>query len=238
MPPSPSTRDDTVRSFWDRYIKSLHESGVRPPFDRWHVLRAEHYIAAHPGRRLADHTPAEVDAYLTEMGRNGGLKGWQFRQIVDAIQKLVELAGAGWTGEVDWEHWRASAQALGREHPSVARDYEDGPPGPVTAAPDTTLKQVRENHAALLDRVRATIRLRGHAIKTEQSYLHWIARYVAFLDNADPSAQGAAEVAGFLEYLALRRKVSASTQNLALNALVFLYRETLRTLGDRPRFYF
>lgn len=50
-----SSRDEKIRSFWDRYVKKLYESGVKPPFDRWMVIRAEQYIAAHPGRRLAEH---------------------------------------------------------------------------------------------------------------------------------------------------------------------------------------
>ncbi len=76
MPANPSTYKDKVRSFWDRYIEKLHESGVRPPFDWWTVRRAGQYIAAHPERRLVDHSPADVDAYLTEFGRQAGLKAW------------------------------------------------------------------------------------------------------------------------------------------------------------------
>ena len=46
MPTVSSTARDKVRSFWDRYIQKLHESGIKPPFDRWFVLRAEQYIEA------------------------------------------------------------------------------------------------------------------------------------------------------------------------------------------------
>ena len=48
MPNNPSTHEDKIRSFWDRYVKMVRDSGVKPPFDRWMVLRAEQYIAAHP----------------------------------------------------------------------------------------------------------------------------------------------------------------------------------------------
>lgn len=52
------------------------------------VVRAEHYIANDPGRKMAEQSRQDVDAYLAELGRNAGLKDWQFRQSVDAIRIL------------------------------------------------------------------------------------------------------------------------------------------------------
>ena len=109
MAETPSTNEDKIRSFWDRYIQRLYESGVKSPFDRWMVVRAEQYIAAHPDRLLADQTPADVNAYLADLGRKTGLKAWQFHQAVDAIQKLFELVGVNWLGEVNLAYWRDSA---------------------------------------------------------------------------------------------------------------------------------
>jgi hypothetical protein len=226
MPIVSSTLKDKVRSFWDRYVKLLHDSGIKPPSDRWFVLRAAKYIQAHPNRKLAEQRPSDVDAYLADVGRQGGLKDWQFRQVVDAIQKLFELAGADWLAQVDWDHWRASARSLGSSHPTVARDYQQATV-PVEDNSGTPFAEIRKAHAALLDQVRTAVRRRGYAIKTEQTYLHWIMRFIGFLGNADPTQQGPEHIARFLDDLAVGRKVSASTQNLALNALVFLYRETL-----------
>jgi hypothetical protein len=239
-----SSQEEKIRSFWDRYVRRVHESGVQPPFDRWMVRRAEQYIAAHPDRRLSEPTPADVDAYLAELGRQPGLKGWQFRQAVDAIQKLFELVGVDWIAQVDWAHWRDSARELGADHPTVARDYGPVPQGlhganPLPGPPPrgqgaesdgegVSFAAIRQAHGRILEGVAATIRVRGLSIRTEQSYLHWIMRFIGFLGNQDPTAKGAEEVAAFLEHLALERKVSASTQNLALNALIFLYREVLK----------
>ena len=167
-----------------------------------------------------------MDAYLADLGRQGGLKDCQFRQVVDAIQKLFELAGADWLAQVDWDHWRASARSLGSSHPTVARDYQPATV-PVEDNSGTPFAEIRKAHAALLVQVRTAVRRRGYAIKTEQTYLHWIMRFIGFLGNADPAQQGPEHVAHFLDDLAVGRKVSASTQNLALNAQVFFYRETL-----------
>lgn len=80
----------------------------------------------------------------------------------------------------------------------------------------------------LLDRARHLIRLKHYSIRTEKSYLPWIQRYVLFHNNRDPKDMGGAEIEGFLSHLAVNLKVSASTQNQAFNALLFLYREVLK----------
>src|SRR5437867_8495368 len=79
----------------------------------------------------------------------------------------------------------------------------------------------------LLDRVRAALRARHYSCRTEKAYVHWIKRYIFFHGKRHPAEMGAAEVTAFLTALAVRDRVAASTQNQALNALLFLYREIL-----------
>jgi integron integrase len=84
-----------------------------------------------------------------------------------------------------------------------------------------------------LNRVREVIRTRHYSIRTEQSYVHWVKRFILFHGKRHPNELGETEVAAFLTHLAINRQVSPSTQNQALNALVFLYRHVLdRPLGD------
>ena len=81
------------------------------------------------------------------------------------------------------------------------------------------------------------LRLEHYAIKTERSYLGWVKRYMAFHNWRKPSLMGEDEVRAFLTDLAVNGKVAASTQNQALNALVFLYRKVLKQdLGDLGKF--
>ncbi|PYS33934.1 MAG: hypothetical protein DMG14_30705 [Acidobacteria bacterium] len=80
----------------------------------------------------------------------------------------------------------------------------------------------------LLDRVRSAIRLRHYSPRTEEAYVGWIRRFVFFHHKRHPTEMGDAEVRQFLSDLAEKQSVSASTQNQALNALVFLYREVLQ----------
>ncbi len=232
MPDTPSTREEKVRAFWARFAEKVQKSGIKAPFDRWVVRRAEQYVASLGESRLADQRPADVDAYLSELGRNPAVKGWQVRQAADAIRMLHETAGAAWLAEVDWAHWAASSRELGQDHPTVARDY-GGSFTPARAIEGDALPfaLVRETHGALLGRVSALARVKGLAIRTEQTYLHWIMRFIGFHQNRDPEGLGVEDVSAFLEHLAVARRVSASTQNLALNALVFLYREIFRNEG-------
>ena len=79
----------------------------------------------------------------------------------------------------------------------------------------------------LLDRVRDAVRTRHYSRRTEEAYAAWIRRYIVFNRKTHPAQMGAAEISQFLTWLAVDRRVSASTQNQALSALLFLYKQVL-----------
>jgi integron integrase len=79
----------------------------------------------------------------------------------------------------------------------------------------------------LLDQVRARLRLKHYSLRTEQAYVGWIRRFILANDKQHPRDMGVAEVEGFLSMLATQGQVAAGTQNQALAALLFLYREVL-----------
>lgn len=84
-----------------------------------------------------------------------------------------------------------------------------------------------------LQQVRNAIRVRHYSIRTEQAYVDWIQRFILFHGKRHPNELGEADVGRFLTWLAVERNVAPSTQNQALNALVFLYRHVIdRPLGD------
>jgi integron integrase len=93
--------------------------------------------------------------------------------------------------------------------------------------PSATESRIRAPR--LLDRVRAAIRTRHYSRRTEQAYLGWILRFIHFHGRRHPRELGADEVATYLTHLATDRGVSASTQNQALSALLFLYKFVLET---------
>ena len=79
----------------------------------------------------------------------------------------------------------------------------------------------------LLDQVRDRIRVKHYSIRTETQYVQWIKRFILFHGKRHPQEMSAAEVEAFLTHLAVEGQVSASTQNQALSALLFLYKEVL-----------
>jgi integron integrase len=83
-----------------------------------------------------------------------------------------------------------------------------------------------------LDHVREVIRTNHFSYSTEKTYINWIYRFIIFQNKRHPEEMGGQEIAKFLTYLAVDRKVSASTQNQALNALVFLYKKVLKNPLD------
>ncbi len=84
--------------------------------------------------------------------------------------------------------------------------------------------------SAFLTEVAGVIRTRHYSIRTEQAYVDWVRRFILFHGKRHPREMGEKEVAAFLTHLAVKRNVAASTQNQALNALVFMYKDVL----DRP----
>jgi integron integrase len=95
------------------------------------------------------------------------------------------------------------------------------------AAHDVTTPQARGAKPRLMDVAREAIRRRHYSDRTEETYLHWMKRYILFSGKRHPRELGAPEVTAFLNHLAVERRVSAATQNQALAALLFLYKEVL-----------
>lgn len=80
----------------------------------------------------------------------------------------------------------------------------------------------------LLDQVRQAIRLKHYSLKTEKSYVYYIRDFILFHNKRHPKEMGADEIRTYLTHLAVRQNVAASTQNVALSALLFLYRHVLQ----------
>lgn len=93
--------------------------------------------------------------------------------------------------------------------------------------PNTSNPSPTSHPPKLLDQVRHRLRVKHYALRTERSYLYWIRQFILFHHKRHPRDMAAAEIEAFLSYLAVDRQVSPATQNQALAALLFLYKETL-----------
>lgn len=224
-------------SVWSRFLELVRETGAKAPFDRWYVIRAEQFATVLADKDLRACSAADVSEYLGGLADRGGLRDWQYRQVVDALEILLaRVLELPWSGDFDWSSWRDSARRYEAKHTASRRPRS--PPGRIKPAAAGNA----EAEGVLAD-VASEIRRRSYSARTEQTYLQWIRRFMAFSGGRDPRALGAGDVKSFLEWLAVRGNVAASTQNQALSALVFLYREVLGqplelegfTRAKRPR---
>ena len=229
MSDTPSFTSDKASRFFDIYLKCLLNSSIPEKQQRWYVKRVEEFIKGQNGRKIKYLASADIENYFNMIGRQNRLKSWQFYQCIDAIRILYcQLLMTPVCQDVDWQYWLDSAKQLEDGHPTTARQLTNEELVFIKERKDVgPLKQVRTTHHELIVRFTSEIRRRGYAYRTEQSYEQWLCRFILFCDNASPQEQSAAKIKSFLDYLAIQRKVSASTQNQALNALVFFYKQVL-----------
>ena len=231
--------DDSVARFWDKYIEKTKAYSLKDSVARWYVVRVEDYIKAHPEQRLRSHSAATLKAYLKVIGGKEKLQAWQYKQVVDALKILfVEIVKADWAGKFPWDAWYGAADELPDDHATLARSqplvfYDKG------GGDETRFhSQVLGLFPEVYERLVAEIRMRQYSIRTEKAYLDWVARFMVFNDKRNPVDLDESHIIRYLEYLAVKRGVSASTQNQALNALVFLYKKALGIeLGEFSNFF-
>src|SRR5512145_199617 len=84
----------------------------------------------------------------------------------------------------------------------------------------------------LLDQYREALRNRHYSLRTEKTYLSWVRQYILHHKKRHPRDMGVAEINDFITYLVNQKSISASTQNQAISAILFLYREVLNTQLD------
>lgn len=234
MDGSGQIHSELPKGFWDSYIERLQKQGVKPKVLRWYVIRAEQFLKAHNYTQLSQYQAQDVSKYLKKAGQENSLSDWQFRQLVDAIRTLFPHSPVINDKTVDWDYWLESSRSLSSDHKTIAREK------PVNSRHVTADDFKDEQHGHDLSEfedefnaLRTEIRRRHYAVSTEQTYLHWLQRFVLFHKKQSPRLMSESEVAAFLEYLAVKRNVSGSTQNLALNALVFYYKQVLnKPLGE------
>ena len=215
---------------WDRFRNTLIRKKVPQKSHYWYTLRAERFLIHLAKHRISEISDTYVVKYLHAALNDTRLKDWQVRQVIGSIQILCMdvLGGEGFTG-VPWDDLFLSAQALSPDHPTLAREAvssEDGKP--IYVKPKSgQLEKVAAQYRSELDSFLVELRSRQYSIRTEQSYENWILRFLACHQGLPVSQMSVQHVKQFLNDMVIHRNVAASTQNQALNALVFFFREVL-----------
>ena len=207
----------------------MEDNRVRPDRSHFYVKWAKAYVNFLPGKRLLHRSRQDIEAFLSDLGKQADIKDWQLRQAEHALKILYELFLP------DYAPQRATkpAAVIEKEKQTTGTAFRPG------AFRDRAIPgEVERLFSPLTNALKAEIRTRHYSIRTENAYLAWVRRFIAFQGYADPrkiDATGA--VKEYLEYLATVREVAASTQNQALNALVFFFNQALKKpFGDMGGF--
>jgi len=96
--------DSSVSRFWDNFISKTNTYTKKPSTSRWLVKHAEAYIKHYSNQKLTTHNAEYVECYLTDKGRQKGLKDWQFAQIVLALEILfAQMVKPDWAYDFPWQ---------------------------------------------------------------------------------------------------------------------------------------
>jgi integron integrase len=231
------------------YYQVLHELGIESRHHSFYSHWVQRFFSEHKGEKhRRDLGLAEINVFLESLGQDPRVADWQVAQAKQALTiyyeqfRGISLGNVSRSGKADQEANAVSTEKL-RTHIGASRkgsyQYGENPPKPIPAkAAQVSAQRLdqpddhrRVDMSALEQGTRTALHTEHYALKTEKAYMLWIRKFVAYHHHKRPSDMGGAEIHQFLSHLAVNRKVAASTQNQALNAIVFLYR---KVIGEEP----
>jgi len=206
-----------IQKFWDAFQSCVEENRVGPDRSVHYVRWAQEFVRFQPDKRLRDRSRDDIDAFLTDLRQRPRIGAWQVKQAEHALKILYEIFLPDYVP--DSKPSPAPGKKEERQTGSLRPDERDRViPG-----------EVERLFLPLITSLKREIRSRHYSIRTETAYVDWVRRFIAFHRYADPRRIDATTaVKDYLDYLAVHREVAASTQNQALNALVFFYNNALQ----------
>jgi integron integrase len=227
------------------YLSVLAEAGIEERRQPFYAHWVRQFFAMFPGRRRRDLGWPEIQKFMLQLSDERGLADWQLAQAQDALILYYEQfrgipleRGSYACKPSTPEAVRESSQEIGTPRISPAPERAFAQPERI---PEPPLRKGagQVNWQKLDAAIRNALRVEHYAYKTEKTYVHWIGRFIRYHNGRKPSEMGATEIHQYLSHLAVNEDVAPSTQNQALNALVFLYTKVLRKdagdFSDFPR---
>jgi len=228
---------------WPRgYFEVLLEAGVAERQHSFYAHWVRQFFNRNPGKARRSLGAREMACFLRDLKSDASMEDWQVRQARTALVLYYEQFRGIALGDLSvLDEPVEESEIERREGAEVGEARKRRIPPPREVNNLSSIPQPgqdaaggqRVDMAALREAVLKALRTEHYALRTEKSYWQWARAYVGYHHGRKPSEMGAAEIHAFLSHLALNRNVAASTQNQALNALVFLYRKVLKKkVGD------
>jgi integron integrase len=200
---------DKSSAFWTEYNDTIKKLGIPDENGKFYANWVKQFQRFLNGVPLEQASSQMVYAYLSELQKDQDVKRWQVDQ---ARHSLIVL----YKDVLKINLHQSGFRNIARFKDSIGNSDE-----------------LDKLHGKLINFVISEIRVRHYSIRTEEAYVGWIGRFLSFNGLKDPLSLDASHISKYLEYLATNRNVSSSTQNQALNAIVFLYTQVLkRDAGD------
>lgn len=215
---------------WIRRLFDVREIKVNEKRLYWMGVQLEKFLSWCRKQEKRGAIDSMAQGYL-EILREMRSPEWQIDQTKQALHVLASgLENWHWEEDCDG-NFKPSFRLKTRiqkisEKETVETPFSE-PDSKTKGSCDISIKQCVSSDPACIDAVKREMRLRHYAYRTEQTYIEWITRFFEFC-NSDPQTVTTKDVRRFLEYLALERNVSASTQNQAFSALLFLFEHVLK----------
>ena len=218
-------QEDTTDSL-PAYEQLLDERNISPQAKPYYLRWAKTWNTT-----VDSDGQSATETFFQELGRSTTIQAWQFQQAVRAVAWLArDILHIPWAKSFDWRGLADQAEPLEPDHRTIGREVIRVSAKGITPAAQRTepLPKTSEEVARITDELRRAIRLGGLSYATEQTYVHWVTRFTRFCLiklKQTPLEAGTQGMTDYLNYLALERNVSASTQKQALNSMVFLTRK-------------
>ena len=209
-------------SFREQFGDLARKKGVQesliPYWTNW-VMAWGKYLSP---RKFVDAGESDVEAFLQHLA-DQGKAGWQIEQAEAALKLLHQSRyPAPWSADWKVRQPLAAATASPEQRPPLDEEFLRA-----RHQGKSDRGELPPRFAPFIDEIRAAVRARHYSYRTEQTYVGWITRFLAYAAPEKRQDLEPSQAKDYLDYLSVVRRVSSATQNQAFNSLLFLFRSVL-----------
>lgn len=206
-----------VNRFWARFRDIVIKFNIPDSQADLYVKWATNFALSIKGKPLKERKLEDVKAYLANLKEQKDINEIQIEQARKALYllyyKFLKVP-------LDFSENESTGQEF-----KIQKDRCNEKP----ERNDFMLKKyIKKSQEKLIEKIQQELRYKHYSLKTEYTYIDWVLRYLSFFKGVSPESLGSKDIKQYLDYLAVDRKVSSSTQNQALNAIVFMYTQVLQ----------